>query len=108
MDAAKFKARHQWVRDELKRSVDFWLKNGIDKEHGGVYTCLDREGNIFSTAMCATKGNMYASIKEIIRRRESLDLGGVRAPLYDLTDEDMPQIEKCVAMIDAAMAKWVK
>lgn len=58
-------------------------------------------------AMCATKGNMYASIKEILRRREGLDLGGVREPLYNLVEEDMPQIEKCIAMIDEAMAKWV-
>lgn len=59
-------------------------------------------------AMCATKGNMYASIKEILRRRENLDLGGVREPLFNLVPEDMPQIDKCVAMIDEAMAKWVK
>ncbi len=49
MDKAKFLKRHQWVRDELKRSVDFWLEHGLDGEHGGVYTCLDREGRIFST-----------------------------------------------------------
>ena len=44
MDMAKFQARHQWVRDELRRCVDFWLKHGMDHEHGGVYTCLDRTG----------------------------------------------------------------
>ena len=49
MDMAKFQARHQWVKDELKRSVDFWLKYGIDREHGGVYTCIDRTGRIYST-----------------------------------------------------------
>jgi N-acetylneuraminate lyase len=59
-------------------------------------------------ALCATKGNMYASIKEVLRRREGLDIGGVRAPLTDLVPEDMPLIDKCVEMIDAAMAKWIK
>ena len=49
MDMVKFKAAHQWVKDELASSIDFWLKNGMDGEHGGVYTCLDREGKIFST-----------------------------------------------------------
>ncbi len=49
MDKAKFQATHQWVKDELKRSVDFWLKYGMDKEHGGVYTCVDRKGKIYST-----------------------------------------------------------
>ncbi len=58
-------------------------------------------------ALCATRGNMYASIKEVLRRRENLDLGGVREPLYNLVEEDMPQIDKCVAMIDEAMAKWI-
>ncbi|MCC8064191.1 MAG: AGE family epimerase/isomerase [Clostridiales bacterium] len=49
MDKQAFQARHQWVRDELKRCVDFWLRYGMDKEHGGVYTCLDRTGKIYST-----------------------------------------------------------
>ena len=49
MDMVKFQAVHQWVKDELSSSVNFWLKNGMDREHGGVYTCLDREGKIFST-----------------------------------------------------------
>jgi len=49
MDMVKFKARHQWVRDELDRCVNFWLKNGMDEKHGGVYTCLDRTGKIYST-----------------------------------------------------------
>ncbi|MCD7760717.1 MAG: AGE family epimerase/isomerase, partial [Clostridiales bacterium] len=49
MDKNAFLARHQWVRDELKRSVDFWLKYGMDQEHGGVYTCIDRTGKIYST-----------------------------------------------------------
>ncbi len=29
--------------------LKFWLDNSIDKEHGGIYTCLDREGNIYGT-----------------------------------------------------------
>ena len=39
---------HTWVHAELDRCVDFWLKNGMDPEFGGVYTCLDRTGkNLF-------------------------------------------------------------
>ncbi len=37
-----------WVKKELDACVDFWLKNGLDKEYGGMITCLDRKGNIFS------------------------------------------------------------
>ena len=42
-------SQQQWIRDELKRSADFWLTHGWDHENGGVYTCLDRWGNIYST-----------------------------------------------------------
>ena len=58
-------------------------------------------------ALCATKGNMYATIKGVLRIREGLDLGGVRAPLVDLVPEGMPKVEKAAAMIDAAMAEFV-
>ena len=58
-------------------------------------------------AMCSCKGNMYAVIKEIIRRRNNIDLGGVRAPLYNLVPEDEAQVAKCVSMIDEAMKKWL-
>ena len=39
----------KWAKEELDICVNFWLKNGLDKENGGVYTCLDREGKIYST-----------------------------------------------------------
>ncbi len=42
-------SQQQWIREELSRCADFWLTKGWDKEHGGVYTCLDRWGNIYST-----------------------------------------------------------
>ena len=49
MDTARLRAHQKWMEEELDRCVAFWLKNGMDREHGGVYTCLDREGKIFST-----------------------------------------------------------
>ena len=48
-DAKAFTETHKWIKDELKGSVDFWLKHGLDRENGGVYTCLDRRGDIYST-----------------------------------------------------------
>ena len=62
---------------------------------------------LFRSAMRAAKGNLYAVIKEILRRRENLDLGGVREPLYNLVPEDAAVVEKAVGMIDAAMKKYV-
>ena len=49
MDRQKFLAERQWIQDQLKITADFWLKNGMDPVHGGIYTCLDRQGKIFST-----------------------------------------------------------
>ena len=58
-------------------------------------------------AMCAAKGNLYAVIKEILRRREGLDLGGVREPLYNLVPEDQAVVDKAVELIDNAMRKFI-
>lgn len=49
MDRTKLVAAQEWVRTQLKGVADFWLKNGLDPEYGGIYTCIDRSGNIFST-----------------------------------------------------------
>ena len=52
--------------------------------------------------MCAAHGNMYAVIKEILRINEGLDIGGVRRPLTDLINEDMPIVEEAARMIREA------
>lgn len=38
-------------KELLENILPFWMKYGWDREHGGVYTCLDRDG----TLMDATK-----------------------------------------------------
>ena len=49
MEQIRLRQTQTWIREELDRCVNFWLKNGMDSVHGGVYTCLDRTGKIFST-----------------------------------------------------------
>ncbi|MBQ7117166.1 MAG: AGE family epimerase/isomerase, partial [Clostridia bacterium] len=39
----------KWIQNELESVADFWLKNGMDKVNGGIYTCLDKDGKVFST-----------------------------------------------------------
>ena len=56
--------------------------------------------------MCAAKGNLYAVIKEIIRRRYGIDLGDVRRPLASLFPEDEAHAAKCVSLINDAVAKF--
>lgn len=62
--------------------------------------------NEIISAMCACRGNLYAVIKKILALREQVFCGGVREPLYPLTEDDMPQVRKCADMIDAAIAKF--
>lgn len=49
MDKQKLIEAQKWIKNELNVCADFWLKNGMDKENGGVYTCLDRKGEVYST-----------------------------------------------------------
>ena len=49
MDKAKLQAYRDWVQSELNTCANFWLEKGMDRVNGGVYTCLDRKGEIYST-----------------------------------------------------------
>lgn len=49
MDKKKLIEAQKWIKKELDVCADFWLKNGMDRENGGVYTCLDRKGEVYST-----------------------------------------------------------
>ena len=45
-----FKQLEKQYRDELLQNViPFWLGKSQDKEYGGYFTCLDRQGNVFDT-----------------------------------------------------------
>ena len=57
-------------------------------------------------ALCAPKCNMYASIKEVLRRREGVDIGGVRSPLVNYTPADDEKVAAAVRLIDEAMQRW--
>lgn len=39
----------RWAKEELERCLTFWLQHGRDMKHGGIYTCLDKKGRIYST-----------------------------------------------------------
>lgn len=56
--------------------------------------------------MCTAKGNMYAVIKEILRRTGGPDVGGVRLPLAPLTEADSPIVDESIEMIRNAVAKY--
>ena len=58
--------------------------------------------------MCSAKGSMYAVIKDILRRRGAPDIGGVRAPLMSVQEEDMPAIEETVQIIDDLIGRYCR
>ena len=39
----------QYKNELLENVIPFWLKKSQDKEFGGYFTCLDRQGNVFDT-----------------------------------------------------------
>ena len=40
----------QQYRDDLVNNImPFWLKNGLDRVNGGVYTCVDRDGSLIDS-----------------------------------------------------------
>ena len=54
--------------------------------------------------MCEAHGNLYAVMKEILRRMYGLELGGVRAPLPGLIPEDEPIVAEAQKMIEGGVA----
>lgn len=67
------------------------------------YACND-----IITALCETGVSMYAAIKETLRLREGLDLGGVREPLQNVRESHMPDVQACCEKIDQAIDNFVK
>ena len=58
--------------------------------------------------MCSAHGNMYAVIKEILRRNGGPDIGSVRAPLAPLAESDGAIVDECAAMIRTATRTLLK
>lgn len=61
--------------------------------------------NEIIAALCSGRCNMYAVNKEILRCR-GVNVGGVRAPLTPFSEEDLPVVEKSMALIDVAIQKY--
>ncbi|KAI1890225.1 hypothetical protein AGOR_G00151480 [Albula goreensis] len=47
MTAAKLVQFRDRIRTELDRAVDFWLKYSHDKDHGGFFTCIGKDGKVY-------------------------------------------------------------
>ena len=88
---------------ELFLKLDEHVKNGeIEKARE-----LQHAINAIIYKMCSAHGNMYGVIKEILKRNENLELGGVREPLPSLIDSDMPIVEEAARMICESKRKYL-
>ena len=51
MDKKKY--LQQWAEkykdDLLNNIMPFWMKYGLDRKHGGVYTCVNRDGSLLDS-----------------------------------------------------------
>lgn len=88
---------------------ELYLKLYEVAKAGDVETAraLQYDINNIIYALCSCKGNMYAAIKAVLKKREGLELGGVRSPLLNLVPEDDAKIDEICGMIDAAVAKYL-
>lgn len=41
--------KQSYTDDLVNNIMPFWMKHGLDQEHGGVYTCLDRDGTLMDS-----------------------------------------------------------
>jgi N-acetylneuraminate lyase len=88
------------VMPELFLKADEYIRAGeIDKAKAVQFDICE-----IIYDMCACHGNLYAAMKAILKQK-GMDIGGARLPLAAVTEEDKPQIEKCILKIHAAIAK---
>lgn len=66
-------------KTDLENNIlPFWLKHGLDQKHGGVYTCVDREGNLIDTTKSVWFQGRFAFVccfayNHVEKKREWLD-----------------------------------
>ncbi len=90
------------VMPELFLAMDACIERGNLVEARDIQNAVDA----IIYRMCEAKGNLYAVMKEIIKRREGLELGGVRAPLANLFPQDEAVVEAARKMIDEAVSQY--
>ena len=92
------------VMPELFVKLNSLIESGDFENAGKLQDDIDE---VIYT-MCSANGNMYAVAKAALKKLSGLDLGGVRAPLLNLSDEDNDTVEKVVFLVETAIGKWIK
>ena len=83
--------------------LPFWLENGLDRENGGIFTCLDRDGTLMDTTK-SVYGHMFFSVtadgKPVQKRRYVFSecFAAIAMAEYSLAAEDPEYAEKAVQL----------
>ena len=66
---------HEYRAELLDRVIPFWEEHSIDREKGGYFTCLDRDGTVFDTDkfvwLQARQVWMFSHLYRTVERRPS-------------------------------------
>ena len=90
------------VMPELFLKLNALIKDG-EREKA---TALQYAINDIIEKMCSTHASLYAVAKEALRINEKLDIGGVREPLTNLCDSDLPGAREVAEMIQSARQRF--
>ena len=89
---AKYWAEN-YKEDLTHNIMPFWLKNGLDKEHGGIYTCVARNGQLIDTTKSVWFQGRFAFIcsyayNNIEKNNESLGRDELYQKALNILDEN--------------------
>ena len=89
---------------ELFLKMDAYIRAGEAEKATPIQYAV----NEIISALCSGHGSMYAVIKEVMKKREGLDIGGVRKPQAAVIPEDQPVIDHAAELIDKAMETFIR
>ena len=92
------------VMPELFLKMDEYIRAGEAEKATPIQYAVDE----IISALCAGYGSMYAIIKEVLKKREGIDIGGVRKPQAGVIPEDQAVIDHAAELIDKAMENFIR
>ena len=92
------------VMPELFLKMDEYIRAGEAEKAIPIQYAVDE----IISALCAGYGSMYAIIKEVLKKREGIDIGGVRKPQAGVISEDQAVIDHAAELIDKAMENFIR
>jgi N-acylglucosamine 2-epimerase len=67
--------RQRYETELYDRVLPFWTEHSLDREHGGYYNCLDRDGSVYDTTkhswLQGRQAWMFAALYRTVQPREA-------------------------------------